>query len=370
MKFSTRRMVWLAVLVIVLIGAMAWLVQRLSFTSTFHYIDPVYVVSPSPDGRYLAYTEPNRTPVFVQDLQSGAVKEVPEVPNLQLALTWTGGGTYLVLRGLGSITVFDPDTGQSNWISDVSGYIPGTTGPWVGVVADDGSVQLQRLDAQADRFPLFSPGIVPLVITGDGPAIGIRKDADTQTLLYIDRPGVSPRVVTSGFRHVYASADAGAWLAVHPDESVYIGRPDGEARRLDLDAGMLVSGVSWAPDGRLVAVFISRKMEDVRELLVLSADGEIRFRTTAPFRGDWEYSDDEESWWSPDGRFFAFPVFVTPDLWFKKARVHRFDTTTWQEQRWRIHGDWSHQLADFAWSNERLVFARLGDRLIRFELRP
>lgn len=369
MRLTAGRVVWLAVMLIGLAAGISWLVGRLSFQSSYQVTGPVYLSALSPDGRYLAYIKEEGPDVYVQDLQTGAEITAPLVSYERFEPSWTGGSSYLALRSRQGVTMFEPRTGESTRLDGVSFIYPTSTGPWVGVKDADGSISLRRIDRPEERRSLFAPGVEVLVITGDGPALGLRKSGETQTLVFVDRPGGSERVVASGFRRVYVSPNAGGWVSVHQDGSAYIGSPVGEARRVELGEQRFISAASWSPDGRRVLMIVRKAWAADEELLVLSAEGETQFRTTAPFRGDWTDGIYEEFWWSPDSRFLAFPTFVNPGPFYKKARVHVFDTETWQERRWKIFGDWSHQLGDFAWSNERLVLARLRDRLIRFELR-
>lgn len=376
-----RRWLWQALLVLI---ALVWLGWRLwSVRVTNHLPPPVMDALLSPDRRYLAYTRfPPDTGVFVQDLTTGISKETtlrqefasysrPDGSSATVvdkAPEWTPDGK-LIYRGTQGTAVYDPGTGASWFVPGLTRFYEATSGPWIGTIAGDGSVELQRRDRPGEGQPLLPPGVVPLVFTGEGPALGLREVGNSKELVSIPRPGASPRVVASGFLSVIPAPDAETWLVMQPDRSLALGRLDAEPLPLALDSlDRKVREGWWSPDSRLL-LLTAWSLRNGEEIIVVSRDGEIRFRTVAPFGKDWGMSIDEEVWWSPDSRYFAFPTLVTVEPFGDRWRVHVFDTKSWKGRTWKVWSWWSVGPDHFTWVDERTVLARLERRLIRIDLR-
>ncbi len=248
----------------------------------------------SPDGARLAYVPLPRvfdtwkryrggttTPIWVADLATSRVEEVPRENSNDYEPMWVGDAVYFLSDRNGPVTLFRYDVGtrQIEQVVENQGLDlkSASAGPG-GIVYE----QFGTLHLYDTRARTTTP--VPVTVAGDMPEVRER-------LVNVAKALGSPDVSPSGARAVFEAR--GEVLTVPAEK--------GDVRNLTRTPGVMEREPVWSPDGTTLAYFSDASGEYELHLRDQSGSGETR--TVGLGEEPAFYSSPR---WSPDGTRIAY----------------------------------------------------------------
>jgi tricorn protease len=257
----------------------------------------------SPDGARIAYVPMGRaftawkryrggqtTPIWLADLATSRVEQVPRDNSNDYLPMWAGGKVWFLSDREGPVTLFsyDPRTKAVARAMENRGmdFKSASAGPDAIVIEQFGSLHLY--DLKSGRF---SP--VPVSVSGDLEEV---RERFVKVGTRLTNPHLSP----NGARAVF---EARGEIVTVPEEK-------GDPRNLTSSPGVMERDPAWSPDGTRIAYFSDESGEYA--LHVVSQDGTGERRTIAMGRDASVYRSPR---WSPDSRKIAY-VDVHLAIWY------------------------------------------------------
>ena len=248
----------------------------------------------SPDGTHIAlvpnpkwelawkrYRGGQTTPIWIGDLATSRVKEIPRRNTNDFNPMWVGDSIYYLSDPTGPVGMnrFDVKTGKVSTVVKGEGFDlkSASTGP--GVIAYErlGSIHILDTSSGADHE-------VPIQINGDFAEVRTSfKDLESN----INSVSISP----SGKRAVVG---ARGWMFTVPAEK------ERDARLLDDRQGVDRTDGVWAPDGKTIAFFCDEGKGQHLALYDVATTTERKLELgEAP-------GDYHDPVWSPDSKHIAY----------------------------------------------------------------
>lgn len=257
----------------------------------------------SPDGTQIAYVPMARaftawkryrggrtTPVWIADLATSRVEQVPRDNSNDYRPMWAAGKVWFLSDREGPVTLFsyDPSTREVARAVENRGldFKSASAGPDAIVVEQFGSLHLYDL-----KTGRFEP--VKVSVSGDIEEV---RERFVKVGTRLTNPYLSP----TGARAVF---EARGEIITVPEEK-------GDPRNLTNTPGVMERDPAWSPDGTRVAFFSDESGEYA--LHVVSQDGTGQRRTIALGKQPSFYRSPR---WSPDSRKIAY-VDVHLSVWY------------------------------------------------------
>jgi tricorn protease len=257
----------------------------------------------SPDGARIAYVPMARafaawkryrggqtTPVWLADLATSRVEQVPRDNSNDYRPMWANGKVWFLSDREGAVTLFsyDPRTKAVDRAVENKGmdFKSASAGPDAIVIEQFGSLQL---------YDLKTGRLDPVKVSVSGDIEGVRE-----RFIKVGTRLTNPYLSPSGARAVF---EARGEIITVPEEK-------GDPRNLTNTPGAIERDPAWSPDGTRIAYFSDQSGEYA--LHVVSQDGTGERRAIVLGSQSSIYTSPR---WSPDSRKIAY-VDVHLSVWY------------------------------------------------------
>lgn len=248
----------------------------------------------SPDGRMLAYVPKRRnqmswkryrggqtTPIWISEVSSANIKEVPRKNSNDSHPMWIGDSVYFLSDRESTTDLYRYDV-RSHQVSPVAkrdqfDFKSASEGPGAIVLEELGSIKL---------YDLASKGLstVPIRVRGDFPEVRARFVNPANLLQQADISPNGKRVAISA-RGDLLTAPAGK----------------GDVRNLTQSSDAADRSPAWSPDGRWIASF--SEVDGEYKIVLRRSDGKDERKVLAPGDGPSYY---DRLGWSPDSKYLSY----------------------------------------------------------------